>query len=166
MRALAIVIFDPAANADPRLAAGLKGMQVDALVFERAPQPLNEDVVHPAALAVHRDPDTSIFQHIGEGDAGELAALVGVEDLRRPVTRKCLFQGRHTKVRIKRVRQPPRQNLAARPIHDRDQIEKAAPHRNVGDVGAPDLVWPADDEPVQKIRIDPCSGCGCDVLGA
>ena len=105
MLAPAIVIVDPAADAGPRLAAGLKGIEVDAFAVERALHPLDEDVVHPAALAVHRDPDTSIFHYIGDGDAVELAALVlrigqswsGIQDLRCPVMRKCLFQSRLTK---------------------------------------------------------------------
>ena len=31
------------------------GLQVDLLVLERAPEPLDEDVVEAAALAVHAD---------------------------------------------------------------------------------------------------------------
>ena len=37
-----------------------------------------------------------------------------------------------------RVRYPPSQNLAARPVHDRDEVEEASTHLDVGDVGAPD----------------------------
>ena len=37
---------------------------------------------HPPTLAVHRDPDPGSFEYFSELLAGELAALVGVEDLR------------------------------------------------------------------------------------
>ena len=54
--------------------AGLKRMQIHALVFQRPPQPLNEHVIHPAAPPVHADLDAGIGQHLGERQAGELAA--------------------------------------------------------------------------------------------
>jgi hypothetical protein len=47
-----------------------------------AGRPLNEHVVAPGALAVHADGDAARLQNVEELGAGELAALVGVEDLR------------------------------------------------------------------------------------
>ena len=44
-----------------------------------APQPLDEDVVPPGALAVHADGDAVLDQHAGEFRAGELAAIVSAE---------------------------------------------------------------------------------------
>ena len=55
-------------------------MEVDLLVFEAAPQSLDKDVVHPAAVAVDADRDLVPFQRAGEVIAGERAALVGIED--------------------------------------------------------------------------------------
>ena len=43
-------------------------------------------------------------------------------------------------VRVHRVRQPPAQNLARRPIHDRDQIQELVLDRHNGNVGAPNLI--------------------------
>ncbi len=58
------------------------------------------NVVHAAAPAVHRDRDAGVREHIGEVCAGELATLVGVEDLGLAVAGQCLSQGldadRHT----------------------------------------------------------------------
>ena len=45
--------------------------------------------------------------------------------------------------------------MACGPFHDRDQIQEAAAHRNVGDVGAPDLVGPVDCQPLEKVGINP-----------
>ena len=45
--------------------------------------------------------------------------------------------------------------MACGPVHDRDQIQEAAAHRNVGDVGAPDLVGPVDCQPLEKVGINP-----------
>src|ERR1700684_1035349 len=119
-------LYERLPTSDPGswLAAGLKGTEVDAFVFQRSPQPLDEDVVHPAATPVHRDTDVGVLQGIGEGQAGELRTLIGVEDLRSAEARDGLLQRRHTELGIHRARQPPRQNLAAEPVHDRDQVQE------------------------------------------
>lgn len=52
-----------------------EGLQVDALVLHAAPEPLHEDVVLVTTLAVHADPNIMGLQHLGDGLAGELAAL-------------------------------------------------------------------------------------------
>ena len=70
-------------------------------------------------------------------------ALVGVEDLRPAELRQRLLERRKAERDVHRVRQPPRQHRARRPVDDRHEIEKAAPDRDVGDVGRPDLVRPA-----------------------
>ena len=61
----------------------LEGCEVDALVFDAAPEPFHEDVVMVAALAVHADPDTVFLENACKGFTGELDTLIGVEDLRR-----------------------------------------------------------------------------------
>src|SRR4051794_31619402 len=61
---------------DPRLGLlpiGIR-LQIDILMLERSPQALDEDVVHPAATTIHRDPDSGRRQHAREGGAGELAS--------------------------------------------------------------------------------------------
>src|SRR5271166_5340681 len=54
--------------------------KIDLLVFDRAPDPLDEDVVAPSPFAVHADRDGIVGQQAGERGAGELAALVGIEN--------------------------------------------------------------------------------------
>jgi hypothetical protein len=51
------------------------GVQMDLLVFDGAPEALDEDVVSPGPLAVHADPDFAGAQHLDEVGRGELAAL-------------------------------------------------------------------------------------------
>ena len=72
-------------------------LQVHLLVLDAAPQPFHEDVVHAPAPAVHAHLNALRQQHAGEGLAGELAALVGVEDL-WPTLAQGLFQSRNTEV--------------------------------------------------------------------
>lgn len=50
-------------------------MEVDFLVFDRTPEPLDEDIVPPRPLAIHRDGDFRLLQHGGEVDGGELRSL-------------------------------------------------------------------------------------------
>ena len=52
MLALLVVESEPGADTGLRLGDRRIGVEVDLLVFEAAPQPLDEDVVHAAALAV------------------------------------------------------------------------------------------------------------------
>src|SRR5579863_7036609 len=71
-----------------RLADAVIGPKIDLLVFDRAPEPLDEHVVPPRTLAVHADLDAVFEQQAGEVLAGELGTLVGVENLRCPVPDK------------------------------------------------------------------------------
>ena len=88
MRSLLVVEVEP--GADPGLGLGHTriGVEVDLLVFETAPQSLDEDVVHAPALAVHADRDPVVLQSAGEVVTGELATLIGVEDFRPVMPRQ------------------------------------------------------------------------------
>ncbi len=44
------------------------GAQIDLLVFDRSPEPFDEDVVPPRALAVHADLDVGVLQRLDEVD--------------------------------------------------------------------------------------------------
>src|ERR1700759_76174 len=68
------------------LADRVIGSEVDLLGLDRPPEPLDEDVVAPGALPVHAYGDAGLVQHAGEALAGELRALIGVEDLGPAVT--------------------------------------------------------------------------------
>src|SRR6516162_1441407 len=66
------------------LAAVGIALEIDLLVLERAPQPLDEHVVHPAPATIHRDAHAGSRQRAGEGSGSERAALVCVEDAPAP----------------------------------------------------------------------------------
>ena len=74
MRALAIVEFQIAADRGACLADAVVGSEIDLFVFDRAPEPFDEDVVAPGSLAVHADGDGVRQEQAGEVGAGELAA--------------------------------------------------------------------------------------------
>jgi len=75
MRSAAVVETEVAGQCGVDFSGRLVGMQIDLLVLDTAPQPLDEHVVDPAPLAVHADGDVVSLEHVGEGLRGELAAL-------------------------------------------------------------------------------------------
>src|SRR5215218_7193395 len=76
----AIVEIQVPAERSTGIADTVVSPQVDLLVFDRPPQPLNKDIVAPRAAAIHADRDGIVRQQAGERGAGELTALIGVED--------------------------------------------------------------------------------------
>jgi len=78
MGPVGIIVADPFCERGPQFQASLERMQIDALVLQAAPQPLDEHIVHPPAAAVHRDPYPRRLQHAGEQaqrDAAQAAAV-------------------------------------------------------------------------------------------
>jgi len=74
MRSPVVIKCDPVG--DPILGLVTVGLalEVDVLVLQAAPQPLDEDVVHPSAAPIHRDLNLGHRECAGEDGAGELAA--------------------------------------------------------------------------------------------
>ena len=115
-----------------RLEAILQIVQVYRLVLQRAPQPFDEHVVQTTTAPVHRAPYPGRLQLAGERDAGELAALIGVEDLGNAEVFQSVRQRLQAEGGVHRVGQPPGQHPPARPVHDRHQVQKSSLHRDVG----------------------------------
>ena len=129
------------------------GVQIDMLVLHRAPEALDKDVVHLSSFAIHADLNAVCLQDAGEVPAGELRALVGVEDLRPAVFRNCLFQRLGANVCGHGVRQPPRQNLTRGPVHHRHQVGKALGHGDLRDVRTPDFVRSCNGTVAKQVGI-------------
>ena len=55
MRSLMIVEPDPSLDACPGFHHRLIGFEIDFLILQTAPQPLDEDIVRPAAFSIHAD---------------------------------------------------------------------------------------------------------------
>ncbi len=105
-------------------------------------------------MPVHADGNAVVKQHPREAVTGDLRALVGIEHFRHTVGLDGFFQAIHTEPGIYRVRQPPTQYLAAIPIDNGDQVDKAVQQPDVGDVGAPDLVGADDLDTPEQIRVN------------
>ena len=79
MRGLAVVEVQMTADRSAGLADAVVGSEIDLLVFDRAPEPLDENVVPPCSLAVHADGDGLPQKEAGDVGAGDLAAIKGQE---------------------------------------------------------------------------------------
>ena len=114
--ALRVVKVQPDANAGLGLGHCRIGIEVDLLVFETAPQPLDEDVVHAPALAIHADRDAMPLQGAGKVVTGKLAALVGIEDFRSAIARERFLERLDAKIGVERVGEAPGQliNVSSR----------------------------------------------------
>jgi len=116
-----------------RFSRTVVGVQVDLLVLHASPQPLDEHIVDPSALAVHADADALGLKHCAGRGSGKLGTLVGVEDLRAPEPIERFLERLDTEVRGERIGKPPGEHLATGEVQDRHQVEKAPGHRQIGD---------------------------------
>ena len=125
------------------------GVQVDLLILQRPPEPLHEDVVEVAALAVHADLDPPVAQNAGEvprrREPWSVLKMVGRPkcaraslnaSMQKPVS--SVLDSRHARTRREYQ-------------YDRHQVGEAARHRDVGDIAQ---TWFCDREPPQQIRVD------------
>src|SRR5215831_2551113 len=154
MWTFAIVEAEMASNGAAGFTDALVGSQIHFLVFDASPQTLNKHIVSPGPLAIHADRNSPVGKNTGERRAGELAALICVEDVRLAVTSQRIFKRRNAERGFHGDRQPPRQHAATEPIEHDGEVDKAPRHRNIRDVHRPDLVRPRDPNPPQQVGID------------
>src|SRR5208283_5113116 len=126
MGALTIEEVEIPAQRSARFGDGVVGLEVDLLVLHRSPEPFHEDVVAPGALAVHADGDAVLLKDAGERLAGELAALVAVENLGPAVFPDRLLERLDAEAGLHRDRHPMRKHAPGEPVDDGDEIDEAA----------------------------------------
>jgi len=129
-------------------------LQVHVLMLHVAPQALDEDVVQRPAAPVHTDGHALALEHAREGRAGELRALVAVEDLGPAVLAQRVFQAVHAERRVHAVAKPPGQYAPRVPVDDRHQVGEPARQPDVRYVRTPHLVRARDRHAAQQVGID------------
>ena len=92
MRASLIVEAQIAANRSACITDAFIGPQIYLLVFDRAPQALDEHIVSPSAFTIHADGDALLSEEASEGQPGELRALIGIDDLGFAVMSQGVFE--------------------------------------------------------------------------
>jgi hypothetical protein len=90
----------------------------------RPPQALDKDIVVAAPASVHADLDPVIPQHLGKLIAGELRALIGIEDFGLAEPDEGLVQRLDAEPCRERVRQRPGQHSSGRPRDHRIEISR------------------------------------------
>lgn len=90
--------------------------------YQHTPKPLDKNIVKPAPASVHGQADAGVTQELCEPRTGELAALIGIEDVRSAVFRHRFFQGLGAELDVHRIAEPPGQDHAAEPVHDGDEV--------------------------------------------
>src|SRR6195256_2365888 len=92
MWALGIIKVEITTNRCARFSDAVVGFQIHLLIFDAAPQPLDEHVVTPSPFAVHADCNAVVGEHAGEGRPRELRTLVGIGDFRLAMLRQGILQ--------------------------------------------------------------------------
>lgn len=132
--------MDVAANGGPGFLDVVPFRQVGFFILERPEPPLDPDIVSPATLAIHALTYMVLFEKFFVLLAGELAALIRVQNLWLGHAER-LLAGLDTGSGVQRVIQLPSDDTAAVPVNDGCQIQESVLHRNVGNVDRPRLVW-------------------------
>ena len=86
--------------------------QIHLLIFDAAPQSLDENIVAPSPFSVHADRNVDVGEHAGEGRAGELRTLICIEDLRFAVTSHPRCEGRYRSRRSSLLSRDSRQRAS------------------------------------------------------
>ena len=92
------------------------------------------------------------MQRSEEVGRGELRALIGLPDFGLAEAERGVERGQ-TEASFQSVGEFPTEDETAEPIHDGDQVQKAAAHRDVSNIGTPDVVGALDRDAAQQVRI-------------
>jgi hypothetical protein len=111
---LVVVEIDPSGDAAFEQDEVVVLADVDVLVLEAPPESLDHDIVDPSPAAVHADTYAVALGQIDPGAAGELTALVRVQDL-WPGSRRLrgVLKSIQAEARIQGVRKTPAEDRPA-----------------------------------------------------
>ena len=87
---------------------GVIGVEIDLLIFETPPQPLDNDVVPPPPGSIHTDLNVMVFQEARKLLTGKLTPLIGIQNLWATILADRLPFRFHTEIRSQRIGEPPR----------------------------------------------------------
>ena len=152
---LAPVVFDKKSFEAPvEFHHGFVSPDVDVVVFDRAPETFNHHVVQGPAFTVHADFYPMGFENPCEGFTGKLATLIRIENLRASFLLECFIKAFYAERLVQTVAEAPAYDVTARPVHDRCQVNVRVTQRDIGNVGAPDLVAALYFKIAQQVGVD------------
>ena len=87
--------------------------EIDLLIFDGPPKPLDKNIIAPSSFSIHADRDVMFVWQVCKGKTGKLAALIGIEHLGLSITCQSLLDGLKTKRGIERDGYTPCEHLTA-----------------------------------------------------
>ncbi len=148
-----IVEFDVPGNAFSSFSRIGVIVKIDFLVFETAPKPFGENVVHSPSFPIHADADLFGFQQFDVLWTGKMAALIAVPYFRL-VHSQSGFHRFQDEIDLQALIQLPGDDIPGIPIQDGDQIHPAALQSDVSQINAPHLIRSDDVQTAEQIRIN------------
>ena len=118
----------------------INGINIDIIVFQGLPEPLDPNIVQCSALAINRYIDAFLFKILRPQSTGILATLITVYNLRFTMPSNCTLQHIPAPLRTHRFADAPSNNLATVDINDYCHVHKALSHRYISDIGTPNLL--------------------------
>ena len=103
MRAFAVVEPYPVIDDPLGLEAVIDFVQIDCLLLQGSPEPLDEDVVQIAAPPIHRDFDIGLRQRLDPIRARALATLIRIHDLGLAIFGDGFLQCFNAKAGVQRI---------------------------------------------------------------
>lgn len=140
MRSIPVVESKVREKSTVEIIAVIINVQVNMLVLDRAPQPLDENIVDGPSPAIHADLYGMVFQTVDIHIGGELAALIRVDDLWFSILGNGLFNGLYAPLGGHGITQAPSHHIARMHVYDGEQLHEAPCHGDVGDVDGPHLI--------------------------
>lgn len=129
-------------------------MKVDLVVLDGSEESFGVRIVRGTPFSIHGDfHSLQTFDVLDVFLTGELASLVGVDDLRRPVSSDGLLDTAHHPFGIHRVGDVPADSVPAVNIDDGHQVYKPLAQWDVADFELPHLVGPTDVQTPEQIGI-------------
>src|SRR5215475_1437889 len=121
-----IIKIEIVANSRQERRYVLVSLDVNIFVLERPPEAFDKDIVKDPSTAIHTDQDAGSLQPPGKFAAGELRALITVENL-WSLNPQRVFERDQTKVDFQGVGDLPAQDISAVPVDDRHQYRQNLP---------------------------------------
>lgn len=140
MRPQGVVFVDVLVDCLTQFTGGTELVDVDHLGFQTEEPAFDHDVVRPAGLAVHTLTDVQRFEKCFVLGAGELAALVGIENRGNAEVLHSYLNDIQNRRGFQGIGQLPAQNFPAEPVNNRRQVHMAVGHFNVRDIDRPHLI--------------------------
>ena len=153
MRADGVIVCHIVVNSCDHLLGRDVFFDINVVVFEAAEEPFGTNVIESPTLAIHGDLNLAGIQQIQIRLIREVAALIGVNDLRSPVTQRPPH-ATQDKFFLQAVADLIVDYLPTVPVNDHEQVEKAFPQRQVRDIHSPDLIHVVDYKISKQIGSD------------